>query len=167
MSLDNTAYIALGIALLVLLSARQLAWQPLRTGRLVQLPVLLIGGGAFLAEKTWDAAMIHGAGLLDAVLLAVQIVLAVGGGLLMGRLVQLSPDGRQVSTRLRPIGLVIWFAVIILRLGFDGLAHVLGAELAGDAVIILVMLGIVKGTQALVIGARVRSNREVPWQYAH
>ncbi|WP_051172126.1 hypothetical protein [Microbacterium indicum] len=160
MNAQTLISVAISVVAILVISFRQLAWRRFVPRKLVILPLFLLVCGVCLGAAAGAGALVSTAGALDVVLIVVQLALAVGAGLWMGRCVEIAPHDGALATRLRPAGLGIWFGMIAIRLGLDGVAHLIGAHLAGSIALILLMLGVAKGTQGVVIALRVR--RAVP-----
>ena len=143
------------IALLVIgvLAARQLRWRDFDPARVLRLPIVLGGIGLItLADQ-------HGATVtsIDAVLLAVELLLSIGIGAAMGRLTtfRAAPDGSgAIQSRTGWAGASLWAVLIAVRVGFDVLGSALGAHLLTQTGVILVLLAASRATAALVIRAR-------------
>ncbi len=150
-----------GIALLIFISIRQLRWQPVALRRLLMMPVILLAVGVVVATRTYsDLGALHpGAG--DVMSIVVELALAIVGGLLMGRLTKIETIDGRIKSRLTGPGLAIWFGFIAVRIGMDVLASMTGAELAASAPMILLMVAVVKGTQAFVITQRVNRHQAI------
>lgn len=147
--------VLLGLALLLFISLRQMQWQSVRIGKMLRMPVVLFAVGLFVAAQTFKNPSIlhpHGA---EIALIGLEVVLAVLGGLVMGRVTEIATRAGVTSSRLRPAGLGVWFGFLAVRIGLDLFAHTLHFELAASTPLILCMVAIVKATQALVVRDRV------------
>lgn len=148
-------YIVAGLALLLFISFRQMRWSSVSVGRMLRMPAILFGVGLFLAAKTFTnfgSLHVHPTELL---LIGGEAVVALIGGWLMGRLTQIGTVQGLTQSRLRPVGLAVWFGFLAVRIGLDLFAHVLHFELAASTPLILCMVAIVKAGQALVVRERV------------
>jgi hypothetical protein len=155
MSAESVLPILAGLAVLVFVSVRQMTWQTVRLGQLMKLPLIMLAIGVITTANAFSHGNAPHFGAADAMIISVELVAAVVGGWLMGRLTQIATiDGRTMS-RLRPLGLATWIGFIALRIGFAVIAHVLGAGLASGTETILFMVAIVKATQGLTIRERV------------
>ena len=155
MSFDSIGYALIGLAIFVFISVRQLGWQQVNLGKMMKMPLILAGFGVFMAVKTMSVATFSHVGALDILIIAAEAIVAIIGGVVMGNLAQIATVNGRTSSRLRPAGLAVWFAFIASRIGFDVLAHVVGADLAASTTLIMFMVAIVKGVQALTMSGRV------------
>ncbi len=150
-----------GVALLIFISLRQLRWQPVDLRRLITMPVILLGAGVVIGAQTYQSLSALHPGAGDVMSIVVELVLAVVGGLLMGRLTKIETIDGQVRSRLTGPGLAIWCGFIAVRIGMAVLAHATGAELASSTPLIFLMIAVVKATQAFVISQRVSRHRAI------
>jgi len=139
------------VLVLVLISLHQIRWFPLDTRRLLRAPVILLIGAVYLARDALNGTAGWSLHPMDLVLLVVEVLLALGGGLLMGRLSETKEVGGGVMMRLRPVGLVVWFGYFGVRIGTEVLAHGLHLALSSSTPLLLVMIAVVKGVQAAVM----------------
>lgn len=159
MTADTLMYIALGVAALLWVSLRQLTWRPADPVGLAKQPVVLVAGGLFVGWKTWDVALLGGAGPLDALVILLELAVAIAAGVLMGRVSDVAQTDVGPRFRLRPVGLLMWFGVLAVRLGLTALALFDGLRLASSSALILVMIGVVKAAQAVVVHRRATTLR--------
>lgn len=160
MTHSTILYVIAGLALLIFISFRQMQWQSVNVAKMMRMPVILIGVGLFIAAKTFDGPdplRIHGG---DVLLIGLGAALALLGGWVMGRLTQIDTIDGSTHSRLRLSGLAIWFGFLAVRIGIDLLAHLLHFELAASIPVILFMVGIVKGAQALTVRDRVERHEQ-------
>jgi hypothetical protein len=64
-----------------------------------------------------------------------------------------------VQTRLAGPGLVVWLGFIGLRVGFGFLAVLVGATFAAQPGATLLVIGLIKLVQSLIVGERVNRHR--------
>lgn len=153
MSTQTILTILIGIAVLIFISFRQMRWQ--QPARQVRMPLILAVVGVIQAVNTWNNALLSKLSVMDFALIGIELCFAVLGGWLMGRLSQVATVNGSTQTRLRPVGLAVWFGFIALRIGMATLGGFLGAALASNAAVILFMVAIVKGIQVLVVRERI------------
>lgn len=152
MSTQTLLTIVLGIGVLLFISVRQMSWQ--KPGRQLKMPLVLAVVGVIEAASTWNQALLSKLSMVDFVLVGVEVVLALLGGWLMGRMTQIATINGVTQTRLRPAGLAVWLGFIALRIGMAIIGGMLGAALASNAAVILFVVAIVKGTQMLIVWDR-------------
>lgn len=155
MSVDNIGYALIGLAVFVFISVRQLGWQQVNLAKMMKMPLILAAISVFTAVKTISLATFSHVGALDILIIGAEVIVAIVGGVVMGNLAQIATIKGQTSSRLRPAGLAVWFAFIASRIGFDVLAHAVGAHLAASTTLIMFMIAIVKGVQAVTMSGRV------------
>ncbi|HKS98238.1 MAG TPA: hypothetical protein VJT31_01810 [Rugosimonospora sp.] len=137
--------------LLVVGAVGYVMWQrltgvPLQAKRLVVLPaILLILGGYQLRG--------HHITTMDAVLLAAELAVAVGLGLVRGTTIRLYEQAGHLWYRYRPLTIVVWLVSAVARVGMGLGGHVLGSTLATGATLML-MVGATFIGEAAVVGAR-------------
>ena len=93
----------------------------------------------------------------DLGLLAIELVLSLGVGALMGRLAvfRADPADRAVlQARTGWAGVSLWIVLIAVRIGLDLTAHALGASFVASTGVVLILLAVTRGTSALVTRAR-------------
>lgn len=161
MTLSILLWILLGIALISLVSYRQTQFSPVNLGKAARLPILLLVAALAMGVSHLDALPSLRIGPADLGLLGVELVLAVVAGWGMGKLTEVATVDGAVSSRLRPLGLLIWFGFILVRVAGSAFAHLDHLVLAASVPLVLAMLAVVKGTQALVVSGSVsRHERE-------
>ncbi|WP_371619327.1 hypothetical protein [Streptomyces sp. NBC_00454] len=128
---------------------RQLRSSPLRGKRLVVLPVVLTVVGAFSLARNG----VHPS-VADLVLLAVGALVSLGLGIGQGWATALEEREGVLWTRMPSRGLWWWAALIVSRIAVVVIAHGLDARLAASTAPLLLMLGVNRVGQALVIAAR-------------
>jgi len=153
MSTQTILTILIGIALLIFISFRQMRWQ--QPGRQLRMPFIMGIIGVVEAVSTWNDALLRKLSVTDFALIGIELCFAVLGGWLMGRLSEVATVNGSTQARLRPVGLVVWFGFIAIRIGMAALGGFLGAALASNTAVILFMVAIVKGIQVLMVRERI------------
>lgn len=153
MSIQTVLTILIGVAVLLFISFRQMRWQ--QPGRQLRMPLILGIVGVVEATSSWNNALLSKVSALDFALIGAELCFAVLGGWLMGRLSEVATVNGSTQTRLRPVGLAVWFGFIALRIGMATLGGFLGAALASNTAVILFMVAIVKGIQVLIVRERI------------
>lgn len=90
----------------------------------------------------------------DAVLLVVSAAIAIAVGAGLGLMTRLERRDGYLWARLSKQGLWLWGGLIVSRLIITGIAHATGAHIAAGTTAILLVLGLNRVTQALVIVPR-------------
>jgi hypothetical protein len=161
--LDDMTQIIINVLIAVVVIAwiggRQLTWRPVTPQALWTLPAIITGAGVVLtASQVKPAAFTPFA----VGVLAAEIVLSVGLGVLMGAIARFRRDaavpGRQASeweTRTGWLGMALWVVLIGLRVGMDVWADAAGAgELLVATGTIVLVVGINRLTRSAVIAYR-------------
>ncbi len=137
------------IGIVVYVIGQQLVGSAVSGKRLVVLPVVLtvigiadIGGHGSHPEAT------------DIVLLIVSAVIAVAIGVALGAMTRLERRDGHLWAQLPARGLWLWGGLIVSRLLVIGIAHGAGAHVAAGTTAILLMLGLNRAAQALVVAPR-------------
>lgn len=154
MSPSTLLPILFGVAALIFISVRQMSWQLVKLDKLFKMPALLTVAGVVVIAITLHTYTSAGVGRLDLVILGAEVGAAVFGGWLMGRLTQIEFRGQAARSGLTGGGLAVWFGFIALRIGLALIGGFLGVELAALPALILFMIAVVKGIQALTIKER-------------
>jgi len=140
-----TVLVVIGIVVYVI--AQQLLGSALRGKRLVLLPAILsVIGIADISSSNPGAADI---GLLIA---SGAIAIAIGVGL--GVMMRLERRNGYLWARLPKPGLWLWAGLIVSRLLISGIGDSVGAHVAAGSAAILLMLGLNRAAQALVVVPR-------------
>ncbi|MFF1574336.1 hypothetical protein ACFVWR_16450 [Leifsonia sp. NPDC058292] len=156
-----------GNALLILVAVgwigvRQMAWRPVAIARMWRTPAIMGLVGIILLIQTVKPAALTP---LDLVVLVVELVISLGIGAWMGAIAHFRrlPEplvldrDRGVATyesRTGAWGLVLWVAVIVVRVGIDVLAGMAGSHLAASTGVILLMLAANRAARTLVFAGR-------------
>jgi len=142
----------LGLAVVAYLAARQLSWRPVDPSRTWRLPLVLgaVGVVSLARQQTPPHA-------IDVVILGLSAVAALVSGALMGRIARFRPsptDPGMVESRTGWLGVGIWAAFVVVRVGLDGAGHRMGSDLALSTGTILLVVGLNRAASALVVTAR-------------
>jgi hypothetical protein len=142
-----TVLVAIGIV--VYLIGQQLAGSPLQGKRVVVLPAVLtvIGIVDISGQKSHPAAT-------DIVLLVVSAAIAIATGAGLGAITRLQCRDGYLWAHLPKRGLWLWGGLIVSRVVVTGVAHAAGAHVAAGTTAILLMLGLNRAAQALVVVPR-------------
>jgi hypothetical protein len=126
--------------------AQQLAGSPVTGKRLIVLPaVLSVIGILNISGKP---------GAMDIGLMAVSGVIAIAVGLGLGAMTRLEQRGGYLWAQVSKQGLWLWGGLIISRVLLVGIADAAGAHVAASTGVILLMLGLNRIAQALVVASR-------------
>jgi hypothetical protein len=137
------------IAIIVFVIGQQIIGAPLRGKRTLLLPLLLTVIG--VAELSGHGS--HPSGT-DIVLLSVSAVIAIAIGLTLGAMTRLERRDGHLWAQLPKRGLWLWATLIASRLITEVAAHGVGAHVAAGASAILLVLGLNRVAQALVVVQR-------------
>jgi len=165
----------LGNALLILLlvgwvGVRQLTWRPVVISRMWRMPAILaIVGAVLLVQQVRPATITP----LDLAVVSGEIVLSLAIGAWMGGLAQFrrlpqpvvagkSPSDIAIyESRTGVLGLVLWVAVIAVRVAIDVLASLAGSHLAAATGIILLVFAANRIARTAVFAARLERHAGV------
>lgn len=165
--LTTLEWILLALAAIAFFTYRLSRWQSVEPAKLAKMPVIFgIVGAVSLAGSAHQLAGAH-VHLRDVTILAVELVVGAGVGLLIGRLTQIKtfPDG--VRSRLVGPGIAVFLSFIAVRIGLGVLAGVLGASVAALPALTFLVLSVIKGVQGLVVHQRVVQHRQIEQQQAY
>jgi hypothetical protein len=149
--------IAIGVVLVGLIAVRQLRWRRIDRGNVWRLPAVLGIVGVVLLGTTTGGITV---GSLDIGLIALELVISIGIGLLMGRLTTIrvagAPDkkGNPFEARAGGVGVALWIVFLGLRIGIDVIGAGLGAQLLTGTGVILLSVAANRAASALVIDSR-------------
>ena len=134
------------IAVIVYVVGQQLVGSALSGKRLVLLPAVLVVIG--IADIGG-----HGShpGATDFALLSVSAVIAVAIGIALGAMTRLERRDGHLWAQLPVRGLWLWGGLILSRVLVSGVAHAAGAHVAAGTTAILLMLGLNRAAQAMVV----------------
>ena len=139
-----TVLAAIGIVVYVI--GQQLAGTALSGKRLVVLPAVLVVIGILDLSGNGSHP-----GATDIVLLSVSAVIAIAIGLGLGAMTRLERRDGYLWAQLPKQGLWLWGGLFVGRLAVTGIAHASGAHVAAGTAAILLMLGLNRAAQALVL----------------
>jgi len=142
-----TAFVAIGIIVYVV--GQQLVGSALSGKRLLVLPAVLTVIGILDISGRGSHP-----GATDIVLLVVSAGIAIAIGIGLGAMTRLERRDGHLWAQLPKRGLCLWGGLIVSRLIVIGIAHASGAHLAAGTTAILLMLGLNRAAQALVIAPR-------------
>jgi hypothetical protein len=137
------------IGILVFVIGQQVVGSALRGKRLILLPVVLTVIG--IVDLTG-----HGShpGVTDVVLLTAGAAIAIALGVGLGLMTRLERRDGHLWAQLPVRGLWLWAGLIVSRLLVTGVGHAAGAHVAAGSAAILLMLGLNRAAQALVVVSR-------------
>lgn len=166
--------IAVGVALLVWISYRQLNWTPVIPERMWRMPAILALIGVFSLARSGLGSVTG----TDVAVLALEIVISVGLGAVMGLLAHFRPmpeGARQtwsssnassrrphtgtpptLETRNGWFGMALWLVLIATRVVGEVWAHSTGSALLMSTGVILLTVALNRGVRILVIAQRAR-----------
>lgn len=134
------------IGIIVYVVGQQVVGSPVSGKRLVLLPaVLTVIGIADIGGHP---------GATDIALLVVSAVIAIAIGVSLGAMTRLETRDGHLWAQLPKRGLLLWAALIVSRVLITGIADASGAHVAAGTTAILVMLGLNRAAQALVVVPR-------------
>lgn len=172
--LKLVADILLVLALVVWVGYRQTTWTAVDPTKMWKMPLILAGVGVLTLAQAGDQGILHVSGL-DASLLVVELIVSVGIGALMGLLSDFRPmpeanrkkreqrasgKGRtavgsiRLETRTGWVGILLWVALIAVRVGLGVVAARSGAELTSSAGVIMLVIAANRAARIGVILAR-------------
>jgi hypothetical protein len=137
------------IGIVVYVVGQQLVGGALSGKRLIVLPAVLTVIGILDISGNGSHP-----GARDIVLLSVSAVIAIAIGLGLGAMTRLERRDGYLWAQLPRQGLWLWGGLFVSRLVVIGIAHDSGAHLAASSTAILLMLGLNRAAQALVVAPR-------------
>ena len=137
------------IGIVVYVIGQQLAGSPLSGKRLIVLPAVVTGIGILDLSNSGS----HPAAT-DIVLLSVSAVIAIAIGVGLGAMTRLERRDGYLWAQLPKRGLWLWGGLLVSRVAVTGIAHASGAHVAAGTAAILLMLGLNRAAQALVVAPR-------------
>jgi hypothetical protein len=141
--------VLVAIAVIAFVIGQQVIGGPLRGKRVVALPAILtiIGVIDLSNSKAHVSAT-------DVVLLIVSAAIAIAIGACLGAITRLERRDRYLWGQLPKKGLWLWGGLIVSRLAIVAIADACGAHLAAGTTAILLVLGLNRAAQALVVVPR-------------
>lgn len=166
MSFELLLNVVVALAVVGYIASRQLRWRRIDRAGVWKMPGILGIIGLFSLSQS--ASKLSGGGLsggglsvgaLDVGLIAFELALSVGIGLLMGRMTVFrtaSPDekGRTIEARTGGHGAALWFVMIAVRIGVDVAGSALGAHLVTATGVILLTIAANRAASALMMDSR-------------
>jgi hypothetical protein len=145
--------VIIGLIVIVLLVLRRTSGQPLRGGKLLVLPVIVLAAGFFAAQPAVHDVHLRS---VDELMIGLDLVLSIGLGSVRGLSVQIYQREGVTWYRYGTVTVLLWATSIGLRflIGFLGARH--GATELAASGSVLFMLGLSLLTQNLVIAGRAR-----------
>lgn len=186
MTIQTLANILIGVALVGWIVYRQLTWRIVSVSRMWRLPLIMAGVGVVMLAQTKDAHRISAMDLA-VLIVELVISLGVGalmGRIAVFRPRVISADERRerrdrrdrdgrgdsrerrlgtdgtetvLETRTGWLGLVLWIALIAVRIGVDVVASNMGAVLVTATGVILLMIAANRVARVFVFAARVQT----------
>jgi hypothetical protein len=154
--MNTTETIAIALVVLAFITYRQTRWVSVKLGKLLRMPVIFVIAGLLQIPSTSQQlpAGWHLGGL-DVLLIAVELVLALMVGWLMGRRTEIASVDGVVSSRLGGAGVAVWLGFVAIRVGLAFAGAALHAPLPNLPVVIFFVVAAIKITQAIVVRERV------------
>jgi hypothetical protein len=137
------------IGIVVYVIGQQLTGSPLSGKRLIVLPAVVTGIGILDLSNSGS----HPAAT-DIVLLSVSAVIAIAIGVGLGAMTRLESRDGYLWAQLPKRGLWLWGGLLVSRVAVTGIAHASGAHVAAGTAAIVLMLGLNRAAQALVVAPR-------------
>lgn len=155
------------IVLVGVIGIRQLSWRPIVVSRMWRFPALLAIVGIFLMAQSSGKAVLKP---IDITVLVVEIVLSLGIGALMGKIAQLRPIEHPntnvehvatIESRTGWMGLCLWIALVVVRVGIDIFATQWGSQIATSTGVILILLAANRAARTALFAYRIDRNVSV------
>lgn len=157
MSVQLLANILIGLALIGFIGSRQLRWRYVDRSSMWRQPLILAAIGLATLSTQSNGLTVTP---VDAVLIGVELAVAVVIGLLMARITVIrraeTPDsrGRILQIRTGGAGMALWIALIGVRVGLDVLGGAMGAHLLTATGVILLTVAANRAASALLLDTR-------------
>jgi hypothetical protein len=152
MTSSTLSNLAIGLAVIAYLCARQLRWRPVDARSMGRIPLIMGVVGVVLMAR--QGVAIHP---VDVVILGLSVLVALVSGALMGGIARYRPSAAEpgrLESRTGWLGVAIWVGLIVIRVGLDVAGHRMGSELAVSTGSILLVLAVNRAANAAVILAR-------------
>ena len=137
------------VALVVFVIGQQIVGSAVRGKRLIVLPAVL----TVIGVADLSGSHVHPSGL-DILLLGSSAAIAIAVGLCLGAITRLERRDGHLWAQLPKQGLWLWGGLIVSRIIIAGIGEVAGAHLVAGSSAILLVLGLNRAAQALVIAPR-------------
>lgn len=157
-------FISLAIAVVVIgfITYRQSRWLPVRLGKMLTMPaIFLVAGVLQVPSSLQQLPRGWHLGSLDLVLIAVEVVLALVVGWLLGRVTEVRTIDGVLSSRLGGRGIALWLTFIAVRIGLGFAATSWSAPLAALPATIFFVVTVIKVAQLVVVRKRI-ANHQLP-----
>lgn len=162
MTMQTLSNIAIGLALVGYVLYRQMTWRVVARSRLWRMPIVFGAIGiVMLGQSKGD----HLLTFIDAAAFVLELAISLGAGALMGKIATIRPRSvpadaeaaaaPTLESRTGWLGLGLWVALILIRVGIDFAASQLGAVLVTTTGVILIMVAANRVMRALVLVQRV------------
>jgi len=144
--------VLIAVAVIAYLLIRRFLGEPLEARRLILPPVILIGWGGISLSNAGGGSVHHA--VLDGVVLGLGALVAVLGGIVRGLTVKVFVSNGHVWYRYTALTVVVWIALIALRVGQSAGAHALGADDAVLSAALMLVFGLSLLGEAAVVARR-------------
>jgi hypothetical protein len=172
MNISTVADILIALAVLCWIIYRQFTWQLATPSRLWRMPAVIAIVGVVMLAQTKSVANVKP---VDLLILAGELVIALGLGAIMGTLarfrtraqrasdvrqrsgvpVDFDPDVTVTETRTGGLGAALWVVLIAVRVGIELLtAHYFPSALLASTGTILLVVAANRAARALVVSVR-------------
>jgi hypothetical protein len=160
MSIGMLGNILLILVLVGWIAFRQLSWRPVVISRMWRMPAIMAVIGIYMLSRSGSGIKITS---LDIGFLALEVVVSLVIGALMGKIAQFRPIANPdtsaehpalMETRTGGVGMALWLVMIAVRVGIDVIATMQGDQLASSVGIILILLAANRAARVGVIAYR-------------
>lgn len=168
MSLQLLGNALLIVVLIGWVGYKQLVWRPVVVARMWRGPAIFAVVGAVMLVQQVKPSQLTA---LDLAVVVGEVLLSLGVGAWMGAIARFRPlaqplltgkDGRDVAeyeSRTGVLGLVLWIAVIAVRVGVDVVAAQAGSHLVSATGMILLVFAANRAARTAVFAARLDRHR--------
>jgi hypothetical protein len=141
--------VAAAAALVGYIIWQQLVGTPMRGKRVVMMPLIvtLIGIVDFSSNKLNPSTT-------DIVLIVLGAAISVAIGVALGAMTRLERRDGHLWAQLPKAGLLLWAGLLVSRVAIVAIAHATGAQVAAGTAAVILVLGLNRVAQALVIVPR-------------
>ncbi|GIH19909.1 hypothetical protein [Rugosimonospora africana] len=152
----STLPAVLTVAILLLVLLTRIRGRELSPGRVLTLPLILVALGLGSTVPQLSMTRLH---TIDAVVLAVDVLISLGLGGVRGFTVLLYPNGGRIWYRYGPLTVALWFLSIALRAGLAAAGAQLGATALVTTASVLLMFGLTLATQNVILIGRLHGQQ--------
>lgn len=158
MTLQSFANILIIVVLVGIIAFRQLRWRPVVVARMWKLPIIMGAVGLLITVTDTKANTFNG---VTVAIVIVELVVSLAIGSAMGAIARFRSPARQAGrsaefeSRTGWVGLALWVALIIVRIGVDVWAGSHGSTVGTSIGVILVVLAANRLARVAVFAARV------------